>query len=113
MTEKCHLPSTEKMLASVRVTEGFRARSYVQSPRHSVEEPWITYMDEVSSLFGAKPNVAALLVKDPKLFWACMFGPCLPYQYRLNGPNKWSGARDAVLTYKKRLYEHLAGGQGK
>ncbi|GIY63242.1 flavin-containing monooxygenase 5 [Caerostris extrusa] len=113
MTNKCRLPSTEKMLASVRATEGFRARNYVQSPRHSIDTPWIPYMDDIAEMFGVKPNLAAMTVKDPKLFRICFFGPCLPYQYRLTGPHKWEGARDAILNYKNRLYEHLKNGREK
>ncbi|XP_054708852.1 flavin-containing monooxygenase 5-like [Uloborus diversus] len=111
MTEKCHLPSTDTMLSSVRSTEGFRARNFVQSPRHSLEASWLSYMDEVADEFGVKPNMAALLLKDPKLFWACFFGPCLPYQYRLNGPHKWEGAREAILGYKSRMYGHIKNGR--
>ncbi|GFQ67662.1 dimethylaniline monooxygenase 5, partial [Trichonephila clavata] len=107
MLNKCHLPSTEKMLAYVRKTEGFRARNYVQSARHSLEMPWVQYLDDLAGEFGVKPNMAALLVKDPKLFWACFHGPFLPYQFRLNGPRKWNGAREAILTYKNRMYQHL------
>ncbi|KAF8790871.1 Dimethylaniline monooxygenase like protein [Argiope bruennichi] len=110
MTGKCHLPSTEKMLECVRATEGFRARNYVQSSRHSVEAPYIAYMDDLAGIFGVKPSLAGLLLKDPKLFKACFFGPCLPYQYRLNGPHKWDGARDAILNYKERMYKHLKNG---
>lgn len=113
MTGKCHLPSTETMLAEVRKTEGFRARNFVQSPRHSMEASWLSYMDEISVCFKAKPNMAALLIKDPKLFSVCFFGPCLPYQYRLQGPHKWDGARDAILNYKNRMYEHLKTGREK
>lgn len=113
MTGKCHLPSNETMLTNVKKTEGFRARNYVQSPRHSVECPWLDYMDEVAGFFGAKPNMAALFLKDPKLFSACFFGPCLPYQYRLTGPHKWDGARDAIMNYKQRMYEHLKTGREK
>ncbi|XP_035207130.1 flavin-containing monooxygenase 5-like isoform X1 [Stegodyphus dumicola] len=110
MAGKCRLPSTETMLQDVKKTEGFRVRNFVQSPRHSVEVAWLPYIDEIAEMFGAKPHMAALFVKDPKLFKACFFGPCLPYQFRLNGPHKWDGARDAILNYKDRMYEHLKTG---
>ena len=44
-----------------------------------------------------------MLLTDPMLAWACFFGPLLPYQYRLEGPGKWAGARDAILTVWERI----------
>lgn len=43
------------------------------------------------------------MFKDPKLFMAIYFGPSVPYQYRLQGPHCWSGARDAILNVNKRI----------
>ncbi|XP_075038577.1 dimethylaniline monooxygenase [N-oxide-forming] 2-like isoform X2 [Mixophyes fleayi] len=40
--------------------------------------------------------------KNPKVAWNIFFGPCTPYQYRLTGPGKWSGARNAILTQWNR-----------
>ncbi|GFT00509.1 dimethylaniline monooxygenase [Trichonephila clavipes] len=92
------------MLAYVRKTEGFRARNYVQSARHSLLRCHrMQYLDDLAGEFGVKPNMAALLVKDPKLLWAQGFhGPFLPHQFRLNGSHKWNGAREAILNYKNR-----------
>lgn len=104
---KARLPNTEVMLREVRSAEDFRARNYVQSPRHTIEASWIEYMDDVGSKIGVKPSLPSLFFRDPKLFWACVRGPCLPYQYRLSGPHSWSGARDAILIYKDRLYKYL------
>ena len=25
------------------------------------------------------------------------FGPCTPYQFRIEGPGQWSGAREAIM----------------
>ena len=44
----------------------------------------------------------SMLWKDPKLAYTCYFGPCTPYQYRLAGPGKWDGAREALMTQWKR-----------
>ena len=30
-------------------------------------------------------------------------GPCTPYQYRLTGPGRWAGARQAILTQWERV----------
>ena len=48
--------------------------------------------------------VGRMAWKDPKLFFQCFFGPCTPYQYRLEGPGVWPGARDAIMTQWDRVY---------
>lgn len=58
----------------------------------------LVYIDELASLISTKPSVLALLFKDPILAMNIFFGPCTAYQYRLTGPGKWDGARNAILT---------------
>ncbi|NXD08497.1 FMO1 monooxygenase, partial [Nothocercus nigrocapillus] len=58
----------------------------------------LVYSDELASFIGAKPSVLALLFRDPKLAFTIFFGPCTPYQFRLQGPGHWDGARQAILT---------------
>ena len=31
------------------------------------------------------------------------FGPCTPYQYRLEGPGSWPKAREAIMTQDERI----------
>jgi len=62
-------------------------------------------MDELASAIGVKPNVLKLLLTDPQLALEVFFGPCSPYQYRLMGPGKWSGARKAILTQWDRTLQ--------
>lgn len=64
----------------------------------TLQTDYITYMDELASAIGVKPNVLKLLLTDPRLALEVFFGPCSPYQFRLMGPGKWSGARKAILT---------------
>lgn len=59
-------------------------------------------MDEIAVEIGVRPNIKVLFLKDPRFAWNVFFGPCTPYQYRLTGPGKWSGARKAVLTQWSR-----------
>ena len=33
--------------------------------------------------------------------------PCTPYQYRLQGPHPWAGARDAIMTQWDRVFHAL------
>ena len=49
-----------------------------------------------------------LLKTDPALAWQVLTGPCTPYQYRLMGPGKWQGARDAIMTTMDRVRYPLA-----
>lgn len=48
-----------------------------------------------------------MLLSDPKLAYHCFFGPGTPYQYRLEGPWTWEGARKAILTQWERIYKPL------
>ena len=59
--------------------------------------------------------IGKLLLRDPKLALTCYFGPCTPYQYRLQGPGQWLGARHAILTQWERVkapYRGHAGATG-
>uniref|UniRef100_A0A663LSE0 Flavin-containing monooxygenase n=1 Tax=Athene cunicularia TaxID=194338 RepID=A0A663LSE0_ATHCN len=67
-------------------------------PPHPKGFLWLVYMDELASFIGAKPSVLGLLCRDPQLALTIFFGPCTPYQYRLEGPGRWEGARQAILT---------------
>ena len=53
-------------------------------------------MDEIAELIGAKPNLWQLGKRDWGLALRCFFGPCLPAQYRLQGPGAWHGASSAI-----------------
>lgn len=64
---------------------------------------FIKYFDEISSLIGAKPNLWHLLTTDPVLAFKCVFGPCVPAQYRLMGPGSWQGARDVIMGVKESM----------
>lgn len=68
---------------------------------------YISYLDDLASFIGVKPNVPLLFIKDPRLAWEVFFGPCTPYQYRLMGPGKWDGARNAILTQWDRTLKPL------
>lgn len=52
---------------------------------------------------GVRPNLLRLLLRDPVLWMRVFFGPCTPYQYRLTGPGRWAGARQAILTQWERV----------
>ena len=48
-----------------------------------------------------------MLFRDPLLTFKCIFGPCTPYQYRLEGPGAWKGARKAIMTQWDRTLAPL------
>ncbi|XP_054240363.1 dimethylaniline monooxygenase [N-oxide-forming] 4 [Indicator indicator] len=77
------------------------------SERENLKLSFLSYMDEIASHAGIKPSVLRLLLTDPRLALAVFFGPCTPYQYRLVGRGKWSGARDAILTQWQRTLKPL------
>ncbi len=64
-------------------------------------------MDEVAELIGVRPNFLGLLLTDPRLGLKVMLGPGTTYQYRLRGPGKWAGARQAILTQWERVAQPL------
>ncbi|EEC17485.1 flavin-containing monooxygenase, putative [Ixodes scapularis] len=39
----------------------------------------------------AKPSLVETAWSDPRLAVRMLFGPSLPYQYRLRGPHPWPG----------------------
>ncbi len=101
--------------------------------RHTIQVDWVPFMDELSKEIGAYPFIWKYMFTDPKLFFALLFGACAPYQYRLTGkfdkfivqnqvykhpyhllgPNKWSGAREAILTVQERIDAALQTNRGK
>ncbi len=60
-------------------------------------------MDQLAELMGIRPYASKYLLNDPKLAYYLWFGPCLPYHYRLEGPHKWDGAREAILSVWHRV----------
>ncbi|GBN64445.1 Dimethylaniline monooxygenase [N-oxide-forming] 5 [Araneus ventricosus] len=110
MNGKVRLPSREEMEADIRKRKEVNSKRYSQSERHTIQADYIPYLDEIYSLIGAKPNFLKIFCKDPVLFWTLYFGPSLPYQYRLQGPHAWSGARQAILDWRKRMEKPLRNG---
>lgn len=103
MTGSCKLPQTEDMKREIQNRHEQLTKRYVDSVRHTIQVDFISYMDELCVEFGAKPNLWKMALTDPILFYACLTGSCVPYQYRLQGPHSWEGAREAILTLKERV----------
>ena len=102
MANKTKLPDKKTMWKDIESKKEFMKRFY-ESDRHTIQVDWINFMDEVAKQFGAKPNLLKYFFTDPELWSALFFGPSLPYQYRLEGPHQWAGAREAILSFEERI----------
>ncbi|XP_021121117.1 dimethylaniline monooxygenase [N-oxide-forming] 3 isoform X2 [Heterocephalus glaber] len=92
----CVLPPVKDMMDDIDEKMGKKRKLFGKS--ETIQTDYIDYMDELASFIGAKPNILWLFLTDPKLAVEVFFGPCSPYQFRLVGPGKWPGARNAILT---------------
>ncbi|XP_035225544.1 flavin-containing monooxygenase 5-like isoform X2 [Stegodyphus dumicola] len=100
---KGSLPSKEIMLKDINRRHNMNKRRYAPSEKMTLRVDYVQYMDEIASRFGVKPNLLKLFFTDIKLFWKLYWGPCYPYQYRLQGPHSWEGARDAIMKAEERI----------
>ncbi|XP_028301280.1 dimethylaniline monooxygenase [N-oxide-forming] 5-like [Gouania willdenowi] len=97
------LPSTAAMLQDIQYKEKAMAQRYVTSSRHTIQVDFVPYMDEIADMIGVRPKILRMLLTEPRLALHVLLGPCTPYQYRLNGPGKWAGARQAIFTQWERV----------
>ncbi|CAK5080893.1 unnamed protein product [Meloidogyne enterolobii] len=65
---------------------------------------YIDYMDELARLIGCLPALGKYAISDPTFYQKLLFGANAPYVYRLDGPGKWDGARNAIMTMEERIY---------
>lgn len=79
----------------------------MDSQRHTIQGDYIDTMEEIAELVGVKPNLLSLAFTDPRLALHLLLGPCTPVQYRLQGPGKWAGARQTILTTEDRIRKPL------
>ncbi|KAJ7332892.1 hypothetical protein JRQ81_015072 [Phrynocephalus forsythii] len=97
------LPPESTMVTDIIKRNEKRIKWFGTSRSQSIQTDFITYVDELAVELGSKPNLLMLLLKDPKLALTIFFGACSPFQFRLRGPAKWAGARNAILTQKERI----------
>ncbi|XP_056379589.1 flavin-containing monooxygenase 5-like isoform X2 [Hyla sarda] len=97
------LPDKLNMTRDIIMKSFKMSERYVKSQRHTIQVDYLEYMDELAMLAGVKPNLFTMFLTDPRLAFHVFFGPCTPYQYRLTGPGKWHGAREAILTQWNRI----------
>ncbi|KAM6963225.1 flavin-containing monooxygenase 5-like [Aplochiton taeniatus] len=99
------LPSKEAMLTSIETERTKYLKSYSCPRQAATQVDYIPYLDFMAEQIGVRPSIRELLLTDPRLGLKILLGPCTPYQYRLTGPGKWVGARQAILSQWDRVAE--------
>ncbi|PRD24874.1 UNVERIFIED_CONTAM: Fmo5 [Trichonephila clavipes] len=107
MSGKLQLPSEDEMMEDIKRKDIEMRKRYFSGPRHTIQMDWINFMDELAELAGVQPDLVSMFFNDPLLFYHCVRGPCLPYQYRLRGPDAWPEARRAIMEADKRVVAAL------
>ncbi|XP_020826187.1 flavin-containing monooxygenase 1-like [Phascolarctos cinereus] len=92
------LPSPEDMREDINKRKANKSTGFGLYFKLVLQTDRVVYLDELLSFIDAKPNLLSLFLVDPLLAFKVFFGPLTPYQYRLTGPGKWDGARNAILT---------------
>lgn len=88
------LPSPGKMFLEMKQDQQKNESIYYASARHTIQQDPIPYNDEIASYFGAKPQ----FWKHPSLAWNLIVDSCGAAQWRLQGPHKWNGAKEAMRS---------------
>lgn len=101
------LPDRETMRADVQKEKEFYRQAFYESPRHTIQLIYMPYMDEIAGLVGCRPNLMKYLITDPVLWFHLVFDVFSTYQFRLQGPHAWDGARDAVVNTNNRILAPL------
>uniref|UniRef100_A0A6G1SJ72 Flavin-containing monooxygenase n=1 Tax=Aceria tosichella TaxID=561515 RepID=A0A6G1SJ72_9ACAR len=97
------LPAMEKMFKDMETMRKIRSRTIRSHSRDQLITNYQAYMDTIATLAGVMPNLTKLFFKDHALWKQLMFGPRVPYQYRLTGPGYWPEARQTILTTEQRI----------
>uniref|UniRef100_A0A5F8HAI9 Flavin-containing monooxygenase n=1 Tax=Monodelphis domestica TaxID=13616 RepID=A0A5F8HAI9_MONDO len=101
------LPPPEVMREDVNTVKSNRGTGFGFYFKMVLQTDCVKYVDELLSFINAKPNVLSLLLVDPLLAFKVFFGPLTSYQYRLTGPGKWDGARNAIMTQWDRTFKPM------
>eukprot|EP00736_Rhodelphis_marinus_P007431 Rmarinus@m.18496 len=96
MLQRLQFPSRDAMLEEISERRSQVASQYKKSPRHTVQVRHYPYMNEFASDLGVRPSLWRVATHHPSLLGHFLFGPLVPYWYRLFGHGKWDGAADAI-----------------
>ncbi|XP_019503397.1 PREDICTED: dimethylaniline monooxygenase [N-oxide-forming] 1 [Hipposideros armiger] len=97
------LPPASVMIEEVTARKKNKPSGFGFCYCKALQSDYITYIDELLTSINAKPNLLSMFLTDPRLALTIFFGPCTPYQFRLTGPGRWDGARNAILTQWDRM----------
>ncbi|KAG0417283.1 hypothetical protein HPB47_005728 [Ixodes persulcatus] len=98
---KCKLPPHSQMYQDIARERAALWRRFGNSFNTTIYVDSMEYMDDLADKIGASPKMLKYFFTDHTLFRA-LLGPCVPYQFRLEGPHSWTGARDAILKSQMR-----------
>ncbi|XP_038855462.1 flavin-containing monooxygenase 5-like isoform X2 [Salvelinus namaycush] len=97
------LPPRKTMLSKIETETKRNMKSCLCPRQAALHVDYIPYLDSLAEQVGVRPNILGLLLREPSVGLRVLLGPCTPYQYRLRGPGKWDGARQAILTQWERV----------
>ncbi|RUS78357.1 hypothetical protein EGW08_013877 [Elysia chlorotica] len=86
------LPSKQEMDDNMEAEMKASLERYYNSARHTIQKDPIIYNDDIASMIGAKPDIFS----HPTLAFRLLLGSCGAAQWRLDGPNKWTGAAQQI-----------------
>ncbi|XP_029938940.1 dimethylaniline monooxygenase [N-oxide-forming] 5-like [Salarias fasciatus] len=101
------LPSNPAMIKAVENDTKDIEKNYIVSKLTPLQVDFVSYMDELAGAIGVRPSLLWLFFTDYALFKKVLWGPVTAYQYRLMGPGKWAGARQAIFTQFERMNQPL------
>nr|XP_057930285.1 flavin-containing monooxygenase 5-like isoform X2 [Doryrhamphus excisus]XP_057930286.1 flavin-containing monooxygenase 5-like isoform X2 [Doryrhamphus excisus] len=101
------LPSNQAMVKAVEKDTKDIDQNYIVSKLAPLQVDFVSYMDNLAGEIGVRPSLLWLLFTDYPLFKKVLWGPVTTYQYRLTGPGKWEGARQAIFTQFDRMLKPL------
>lgn len=97
------LPSHLQMQEIMKEDQAAIKSIFYESPRHNLEVLYIPFMNTIASYIGCKPSITKYALKDPRLAYKLVFGLFTSYQFRLEGPFPWLGAREAIVKTNERI----------
>uniref|UniRef100_A0A0K0EJD7 Flavin-containing monooxygenase n=1 Tax=Strongyloides stercoralis TaxID=6248 RepID=A0A0K0EJD7_STRER len=90
------LPSKENQIMDIEDKRKIMKRRYFESNKHTIQVDYIPYMDELAEMIGCQPPLKHYFWNNFKFFFRLYVGANVPYVYRLTGPHKWDGAKNAI-----------------
>ncbi|XP_028817725.1 dimethylaniline monooxygenase [N-oxide-forming] 2-like [Denticeps clupeoides] len=106
-TGRNHLPPERTMITRIEAERKKNMRSHSCPKMAALHQQYVPFLDDLAQEVGARPDVLKLCLSDPGLAWRVLLGPCTPYQFRLCGPDRWAGARQAIYTQWERVEQPM------